>query len=87
MSEARASGGTTNRRRVDRVERLLAGLFYTPRNKTIAPDDREAALIDALTDLRHFARFYGLNWDRAANDLALRHHAEESRYDWDAEQL
>lgn len=46
------------------------------------PTDAQSGLGDALADLMHFARRYGLDWDRAV-DLATAHHADESRYDWD----
>jgi hypothetical protein len=50
---------------------------------SIAERDFEAALVDALTNLRHFARMHDLDFG-AALEQSERHYRAEARSPWDA---
>lgn len=45
-------------------------------------EDYEAGLVDALTNLRHFARRYDLDFEEASNQSFV-HHRAESQVGWD----
>lgn len=49
---------------------------------SMAPEDYESGLVDALTNLMHFARRYDLDFDQRL-DEARRHHDVEARYAWE----
>ena len=63
--------------------RDLAALAMVGPGGNIAEEDFEAALVDALTNLRHFARLHGLDFDGALQQ-SERHHRAEARSPWDA---
>ena len=63
--------------------REIAALALFGPGGSIAERDFEAALVDALTNLRHFARLHGLDFD-AALEQSERHHRAEARSPWDA---
>jgi hypothetical protein len=54
------------------------GLFSSP----MQPKDYQDGLVDALTNLRHFARLHDLDFDHAIDTSAM-HHREEARFTWD----
>lgn len=49
---------------------------------TMGPDDYDSGLVDALTNLLHFARRYGIDF-AAQLATATGHHEVEATYDWD----
>ena len=46
-------------------------------------EDYESGLIDALTNLQHFARRYNIDFDNALR-IARNHHDHEKAHDWEA---
>lgn len=44
-------------------------------------EDYEAGLVDALTNLRHFARRYAVDFEEAANQSFV-HHRDEAERGW-----
>lgn len=50
---------------------------------SLAPEDYESGLVDALVNLMHMARRYDIDFDVALAS-AREHHDHESRLDWDA---
>lgn len=50
---------------------------------SLAPEDYETGLVDALTNLMHMARRYDIDFD-AKLDEARHHHDVESTYAWEA---
>ncbi len=50
----------------------------------LALEDYESGLVDALTNLLHFARRYDIDFD-AELSLAREHHEVEATWDWDEE--
>ncbi len=50
---------------------------------SLAPEDYETGLVDALANLMHMARRYEIDFDQAL-EQARRHHDAEAAFPWDA---
>lgn len=70
------------RTNLERAEngRELCALASTGTDR-MPPEDLEAGLQDALANLLHFARRYGIDFDQELR-LAREHHAVEANYGW-----
>ena len=63
------------------IGRDMAALAATG-SEYLAFEDYEVGLTDALAELMHFARRYGIDFDHYL-ETARMHHGEEQKYDWD----
>jgi hypothetical protein len=70
----------TNEERADNGRELAASAYHG--GTEIAEQDYREGLVDALTNLMHFARRHDLPFAMAC-EMAERHHAAEARYPWD----
>lgn len=70
----------TNLQRADNGRDLAALALRGTRE--IDRDDYQTGLVDALTNLMHFARRHQLDFDLAV-DQAIDHHAAESLHEWE----
>lgn len=74
------TAGRTNLQRAENG-RDMAALVATG-TQHLALEDYETGLVDALANLMHFARRYGMDFDYSV-EVARRHHDAEKWYGWD----